>query len=73
MEKVYLMNVGNITMYIYHSLVGSETTYLLFKEKRQNCYVTPNDAPYENANSLREIIIDFIPTRASAMKRGKLK
>ena len=34
-KKANLMRVNNITMWLYHSLVGSETTSLLLKKKRQ--------------------------------------
>ena len=34
-KKVYLMGVGNIAMWFYHSLTGLETMFLLFNEQRQ--------------------------------------
>ena len=34
-KKAYLMSVGNIVLWLYRSLVGSETTFLFFKEQKQ--------------------------------------
>ena len=33
MEKAYFLNVGNIAMYLCHSLLGSEIRSPLFKEQ----------------------------------------
>ena len=35
MKKAYLTSVSNIVTWFYHSLTGSETMSLLFKEQRQ--------------------------------------
>ena len=50
-KKTYLMSLGDISEWVYHSLTGSETPSLLFKEQRpkkfENCFEDCHMIPYE--------------------------
>ena len=52
------MNVGNIAMWVYRLLAGSETMYLLFKEQKQKEIVNRFLGPscYNMPNYQREIL-----------------
>ena len=68
-KKAYLISLGNIDMWLYHSLVESETTSLQFKEQRKKikkAFLLPSCdtlwEPIRHTNYLRKIIINCIST-----------
>ena len=73
--------MDNIALWVYCSLSGSDTMLLLFKEQRQievenrilklSCVILHYDTWHPNrcTNSLRKVIIYYIPTQSSNLNR----